>query len=92
MCTGQFLSWGILKEASRPHNTKFEFLQPLHQNSSKTHPFFCFFSVFWFLTIAFSDKELKNRAKHAVRRDFKKKGMIESSSEKVEKVERERKV
>jgi hypothetical protein len=55
-------------------------------------PLFLFFSVFGFLTIAFSDKELKNRAKHAVRKYFKRKGMIESSNEKVEKVERERKV
>jgi len=55
-------------------------------------PFFLIFEVFRFLTIAFSNKELKNRAKHAVKRDFKKKGMIESSNEKVEKVERERKV
>ena len=42
--------------------------------------------------ITFSNKKLKNWAKHAVKRDFKKKRMIESNNEKIEKIEREKKI
>ena len=42
--------------------------------------------------ITFSNKKLKNWAKHAVKRDFKKKKMIKNNNEKIEKIERKRKI
>ena len=89
MCTDQFFSWKILKEAFKSHNIKFKFLQLLHQNSLKTHFFFLIFEIFRFLMIAFSNKKLKNQVKHAIKK-FKKKKIIKSSNEKIEKIEKKK--